>query len=67
MRTTYIANTTEAANLHSGKQTAIVTLVKPQIKNTDFYFKEIFNEKGYWYAMFEAGPNDAKSPTSIPY
>lgn len=30
MRTTYIANLTEAANLHSGKQTAIVTMVKPQ-------------------------------------
>jgi len=30
MRTTYIANSSESANLHSGKQTAIVTLVKPQ-------------------------------------
>lgn len=29
MKTTYIANTTEADNLYSGKQTAIVTLVKP--------------------------------------
>lgn len=30
MRTTYTATTTEAKNLHSGKQTAIVTMVKPQ-------------------------------------
>lgn len=30
MNTTYIASASEAANLYSGKQTAIVTLVKPQ-------------------------------------
>lgn len=30
MKTTYIASASEAANLYSGKQTAIVTLVKPQ-------------------------------------
>lgn len=30
MRTTYIASTSEARNLHLGKQTAIVTIVKPQ-------------------------------------
>lgn len=41
MRTTYIANTTEAANLHSGKQTAIVTLVKPQPE----YFLNCINGK----------------------
>ena len=53
MRTTYIANITEAANLHSGKQTAIVTLVKPQphidesghIKQGDWNYGKTLDDK----------------------
>lgn len=47
MKTTYIANTTEAANLYSGKQTAIVTLVKPQPE-----YRENESIKGHYGTFF---------------
>lgn len=47
MRTTYIANSSEAANLHSGKQTATVTLVKPQPKDC-FSIHQLAEELCRW-------------------